>query len=176
MYTVMVGMEVLSNVGQMNKRADALLLEMLEGLAKAQLNINKVDRQFTELDHRMEVLEESHRHYQQFLLIYDQCQRTQDREIGVLRTRCDGLVRTDRVLNQELGQYQELVLIQTQIINAQNAYLWELEKQVKELWEAVFPEVGRTLGNPILIEDDVEVREEIDPRSPRSHNVVTTLI
>ena len=66
-------------------------------------------------------------------------------------------------------------MIQTQTINTQNAYLQELEKQVKELWDAVFLEVRRTLGNPILIEDDVEVKEENDPRSPRPP-VVMTLI
>ena len=95
MYMVMVGVEVLSDMGQTNERVDALSLETSEGLAKAQLNINKVDRQFTELDHHTEVLEESCHHYQEFLLAHDQCQRTQDREIGVLRTRCDGLVWTD---------------------------------------------------------------------------------
>ena len=51
MFTSMVGVEVLSDMGQTNKRVDALLLETSEGLAKAQLNINKVDRQFTKLDH-----------------------------------------------------------------------------------------------------------------------------
>ena len=47
MFMSMFGVEVLSDVGQMNERVDALLLGMLEGLAKAQLNINKVDRWFT---------------------------------------------------------------------------------------------------------------------------------
>ena len=34
-----------------------------------QLNINKVDRQFTKLDHRVELVEELRRHYQQFLAV-----------------------------------------------------------------------------------------------------------
>ena len=67
MFTLMVGVEILSDMGQTNERVDALSLEMLEGLAKVQLNINKVDRRFTELDHRAEVLEESRRHYQEHL-------------------------------------------------------------------------------------------------------------
>ena len=55
----------------------------------------------------------------------------------------------------------------------QNAYLWDLERKVKVLEDLVL--LGRTLGNPILIEDDIEVKEEDDPRSPRPI-VVTTLI
>ena len=44
MYTSMVRVEVLSDVGNTNKRVDALSLETSEGLVKVQLNINKVDR------------------------------------------------------------------------------------------------------------------------------------
>ena len=97
-------------------------------------------------------------------------------ELGVLQTRCDGLVRTNKSFNQELGMYQNLVLLQTQTINAQNAYLQSLEQKVKVLEDLVLP--GRTLGNPILIEDDVreeEPRAEVNPRSLRPQ-VVTTLI
>ena len=93
MYTSMVGVEVLSDMKQTNERVDALLLEMSEGLAKAQLNINKVDRWFTELDHQTEVLEESRRHYQEFLAVDMGQHQTLQQEIGVLRTRCDGLVQ-----------------------------------------------------------------------------------
>lgn len=59
MYTAMVGVKMMSDVGQMNERVDALSLEMLESVVKCHININKVDRRFTELDHRTEVLEES---------------------------------------------------------------------------------------------------------------------
>ena len=55
----------------------------------------------------------------------------------------------------------------------QNAYLWDLERKVKVLEDLVL--LGRTLGNPILIEDDIGVKEEDDPRSPRP-TVVMTLI
>ena len=175
MFTSMVRVEVLSDVGQMSKRVDALSLETSEGLAKVQLNINKVDRQFTKLDHRTEVLEELRRHYQNFLVAEEGRRGTVQWEIGVLWTRCDGLVRTNHLFNQELGQYQELVLLQTQMINMQNAYLQVLEGKVKALEDAVLP--GRTLGNPILNEDDreEELRAEVDLRSPRPE-VVMTLI
>ena len=46
---------------------------------------------------------------------------------------------------------------------------------MRELRDLVIPEVGRTLENLILIEDDVEVKVEDDPRSPRPP-VVMTLI
>ena len=46
-------------MGQTNEQVDALLLEMLELVAKYHLNINKVNCRFVELDHRVEVLEES---------------------------------------------------------------------------------------------------------------------
>ena len=102
-------------------------------------------------------------------------QQTVQREIGVLRTRCNGLVRTNHSFNQELAQYQDLVLLQTQTINTQNTYLRTMEEKVKHLEDLVLP--GRTLGNPILIEDDREEdpRVEVDLRSPRPA-VVTTLI
>ena len=175
MFTSMVGVEMMSDVGQANERVDALSLEMSEGLAKAQLNINKVDRKWVEVDHWVEVLEESRRHYQQFLAANEGRRQTVQQELGMLRTQCDGLVRTNRSFNQELHQYQELVLLQTQMINAQNAYLQTMEEKVKRLEDLVLP--GRTLGNPILIEDDreEEPRAEVDLRSPRPP-VVTTLI
>ena len=74
-----------------------------------------------------------------------------------------------------MRQYQDLVLLQTQTINAQNAYLQTMEEKVKRLEELMLP--GRTLGNPILIEDDREedLRAEVDLRSLRP-GVVTTLI
>ena len=172
MFTLMVGVEVLSDMGQMNKRVDALLLEMSEGLAKVQLNINKVDRWFTELDYQTEILEESRRGYQEFLAADTGRHQTLQREIGVLCMQCDGLVWMNRSFNQELGVYQNLVLLQTQTINAQNTYMWDLKQKVKVLEDLVLLE--QTLGNPILIEDE-EVREEDDLRSLRPP-VVMTLI
>ena len=169
-------MEVLSNVGQTNERVDVLSLETSEGLVKAQLNINKVDRWFTKLDHQVEVLEESRRHYQQFLAVDKGRHQTLQQEISMLRTRCDGLVWMNRLFNQELGKYQNLVLLQTQTINTQNTYMQDLERKVRVLEELVLP--GRTLGNPIIIEDDAreeEPRADVDPRSPRPQ-VVMTLI
>ena len=80
------------------------------------------------------------------------------------------------MFNQELGEYRELVLLQTQTINAQNVFMQLLESKVKVLEDMVLP--GRTLGNLILIEDDVreeDPRPEVNPRSPRPQ-VVTTLI
>ena len=101
--------------------------------------------------------------------------QTIQREIGMLRIRCDGLVRTNHSFNQELASYRELALLQTQTINVQNVYLQMMEEKVKQLEDLVL--LGRTLGNPILIEDDREedLRAEVDPRSPRPQ-VVTTLI
>ena len=122
MFTSMVRVEVLSDVGQTNERVDTLSLEMSEGLAKAQLNINKVDRQFTELDHWMEVLEESRRHYQEFLAADVGRHQTLQWEIGVLQTRCDSLVRMNRLFNQELGTYQNLILLQTQTIMSEKSW------------------------------------------------------
>ena len=64
---------------------------------------------------------------------------------------------------------QDLALVQTQTINAQNTVLRDMEVQLSGLREMVRPTLGRLLRNLILIEDDpMEVKEE-----PR---VVTTLI
>ena len=128
-----------------------------------------------DVDHRVELLEELRRHYQEFLVTNEHQLISLNWEIQTLKTQCNGLVRTDGALNQELGQYHDLVLLQTQMINAQNAFIQGLVAQVQELKEMVQPEAGRTLGNPILIKDDLEVKEEDDPRSPRPQ-VVTTLI
>ena len=76
-------------------------------------------------------------------------------------------------LNWELGQYRELVMIQTQTINAQNRVIQSLEAQVRELRELVVLTAGRMLGNLIVIEDDqVEVKEEVQV----GPSVVTILI
>ena len=175
MFTSMVGVEVLSDVGNTNKRVDALSLETSEGLAKGQLNITKVDQRLGEVDHWVEVLKELRWHYQQFLAVDEGRRSTVQQELGVLQMRCDRLVRTNRSFNQELQQYQNLVLLQTQTINTQNTYLQTMEEKVKWLEELVLP--GRTLGNPILIEDDWEEdpRAEVDLRSPRPQ-VVMNLI
>ena len=137
MYTSMVRVGVLSDIGNTNERVDVLSLEMSEGLAKAQLNINKVNRKFVEVDHCVEVLKELRRHYQQFLVADKGRRSTVQRKLGVLRTRCDGLVWTNRSFNQELRQYQDLVLLQTQTINAQNTYLQTMEEKVKRLEDLI---------------------------------------
>ena len=62
------------------------------------------------------------------------------------------------------------------MINTQNMFIWNLEAQVAEMRELVLPRLGRTLGNPIIIEDNlVEVKEEPRTVGPSGH-VVTTLI
>ena len=175
MYTSMVGVEMLDDVANTNKRVDLLSLEMLESVAKAHVNINKVDQQVGEIDHQVELLEELRCHYQEFLRTNKHWLIRLNQEIQTLKVRCDGLVQTNGALNHELGQYHDLVLLQTQTINAQNTFIQGLEAKVQELKEIVMPELGRTLGNPILIEDDVVVKEEDDLRSPRPP-VVTTLI
>ena len=76
-------------------------------------------------------------------------------------------------LDRELGQYQDLILIQTQMINAQNTVIQNLEAQVVELRGMVVPAPRRTLGNPIVIEDDVVVVKEELRVGP---SVVMTLI
>ena len=43
MFTSMVRVEILSDVGQMNERVDAFSLETSESVAKVHTNINKVD-------------------------------------------------------------------------------------------------------------------------------------
>ena len=63
MFTSTARVEVLNNVGHTNERVDALSLETSEELVKAQLNINKVGRWVTELDHQADLLEESGQHY-----------------------------------------------------------------------------------------------------------------
>ena len=117
---------------------------------------------------------ELRQHYREFLTVDEGRWQTVQQELGVLRMRCDGLVRSNCLFNTKLKQYQDLILLQTQTINAQNVYLWTMEK-VKHLEDLVLP--GRMLGNPILIEDNREEdpRVEVNPRSPRPQ-VVMTLI
>ena len=95
MYMAMAGVKVLSDVGQTNERVDALSLEISESVAKCHVNINKVDRRFTKLDHRVELVEESRCHYQEFLAANTGHHQTPQWEVGVLQMRCDGLVRTN---------------------------------------------------------------------------------
>ena len=162
MFTGMVGVEVIEDIANTNERVDALSLETLENVVKVHTNLNKVDRWVGEVDHQVEILEEFCQHYQEFLLVDQQCQVLYNREIQTLEVWCDRLVRMDVVLNRELGQYQDLVLVQTQTISAQNTFIWTLEAQVLELREMLMLRAGRTLGNPIVIKDDlVEVKEEL---------------
>ena len=161
------------NIAITNKRVDQLLLETSEGVAKTNLNLNKVDHQVGEIDHEVEILGESHRHYQEFLVADQQHQVSYNWEIQTLKVQCNGLVRTDGALSWELGWYWDLVLLQTQTINAQNGFIQSLEALVRELREIVMSAAGRTLGNLIIIEDDpVVVKEE--PQVGLS--MVTTLI
>lgn len=65
-----------------------------------------------------------------------------------------------RSLNWELDQFWDLVLLQTQTISTQNARLQGMEVQLAKLREMIVLALGRTLGNLIVIKDDVEVKEE----------------
>ena len=81
------------------------------------------------------------------------------------------MVTVERALNWEVDQLWDLALVQTWTINAQNEVLRNMEAQLVELRVMVMPTPGRSLGNLIIIEDDVvEVKEE-----PRNQ-VVMTLI
>ena len=70
MYTRMVGVEVIKDIANTNERVDTLSLEMSEGVAKVNTNLNKVDYWVGEVDHCVEILEQSHCHYQEFLLLW----------------------------------------------------------------------------------------------------------
>lgn len=63
MFTSIVRVKMLDDIANTNKRVDQLSLEMLEGVVKAQLNINKVDCQVGEIDHWLELVEDSRRDF-----------------------------------------------------------------------------------------------------------------
>ena len=67
MFSSMVGVEILHNVANTNERVDVLSLETSELIGKVQVNLNKVDQVVGEVDHQVEILEESCCHYQGFL-------------------------------------------------------------------------------------------------------------
>ena len=94
--------------------------------------------------------------------------------------------RMNTKLGQELDQYKDLALLQTQTINAQNGILCNLEEQIGELRRMVLVRAGpgRSLGDLIMVEDDpvedvVVMMEEllvVGPLAGPSRQVVTTLI
>ena len=69
LFTRMVGVEVIKDIANTNERVDTLSLEMSEGVAKVNTNLNKVDCWVGEVDHQVEILEESCCHYQEFLVV-----------------------------------------------------------------------------------------------------------
>ena len=99
MFTSIVGVEMLTDITNTKKRVDQLSLESLEGVAKVNLNINKVDCQVGELDHQMELVEDIRGDYQQFLLVDQQHWAISKWEINTLKVWCDGLVVETRALN-----------------------------------------------------------------------------
>ena len=85
LYTGIVGVEMLDDITITNERVDQLLLETSEGMLKANLNLNKVDCRVGEIDHWVEILEESCHHYQEFLVADQQCQISYNWEIQMLK-------------------------------------------------------------------------------------------
>ena len=63
-----------------------------------------------DVDHRVELLEELRRHYQEFLVTNKHQLISLNWEIQTLKTQCNGLVQTDGALDQELGQYHDLIV------------------------------------------------------------------
>ena len=86
------------------------------------------------------------------------------------------------IMDWELGQLHNLTLLQTQIINVQNNILHNLEEQIVELRRMVVMRtgLGRSLGDPIVVEDDVVIAVDelltAGPQAGLSRQVVMTFI
>ena len=158
MYTAMVGMEMLEGLAMTSDVVDRMVLDRLERKAEVDGALIRLRHQLGHRDDWVVVIKE-----------WKEDVTTHMRDIG----EAQGLVR-GRLLEAEyhLAQHQailraqttELELMggvvaqQTAVIEAQRRLIYGMEEEFNRKLarlERMMDPVGRTLGNPILIEDDL---------------------
>ena len=157
MYTAVVGMEVMEGLAMTSDAVDRVVLEASERKAEVDGVIVRLRHQLGQRDDRITIIDE-----------WKDDMTVHMRDIG----EAQGLIR-GRLLEAELRltQFQALaaaqrheldlvggvVLRQSAVIDVQCRLLLEMEGEFNrklERLERMMDPVGRTLGNPILIEDD----------------------
>ena len=167
-YNSTVTVEMLSGMADIIDMVDKPILDTLEQQVKEANNLNKVDQKVGEVKQRVEILEESCYHYQEFILADMEQRRQVHWEQELLWNRTDQAFALIQELHGEMQLMGEVIGAQTCTINTQNGYLKAMKRRNAELGRRL-DDWGWMLGNPIVIEDDDD-RHPDPSRCSSSHN------
>ena len=157
MYTSVVGVEMMEGLAITSDTVDRLVLEESERKAEVDGALVRLCHQLGQRDDRVAVIEE-----------WKEDVTTHMRDIGEAQGLVRGrlseaeyhLAQHQAILwaqTEELGLMGGVVARQTAVIEAQRRLIYGMEEEFNRKLgrlERMIDPVGRTLGNPILIEDD----------------------
>ena len=157
MYTSAVGMEIMEGLAIVQDAVDRLTLEASERKAEVDGALVRLRHQLGHRDDRVAVIEEWKGEVTEHMRDIGEAQ-------GLVRGRLSAVeFRAEQLQVLLLGQRRELSVMgnviaqQTEVIEAQRRLIYGMEEEFNRKLarlERMMDPVGRTLGNPILIEDD----------------------
>ena len=156
MYTSVVGMEMMEGLAITSDTVDRMVLEVLERKAEVDGALVHLRHQLGQRDDRVAVIEEWKEDVTTHMQDIGEAQglvrgRLSEAEYRVRQLQA--LVLTNR---REVDMLGDVLGRQTAVIEAQRWLIYGMEEFNRKLarLERMIDLVGRTLGNPILIEDD----------------------
>ena len=157
MYTSAVGMEIMEGLAMVQDSVDSGVLEASERKAEVDGSLVRLRHQLGSRDDRVEVIEEWKGEVTEHMRDIGEAQ-------GLVRGRLSAMeFRIEQLQVLLLGQRREVSTManvmaqQTAVIEAQRRLIYGMEEEFDQKLaqlERMFGPEGRTLGNPIVIEDD----------------------
>ena len=157
MYTAVVGMEVMEGLAITSDVVDRMVLESSERKAEVDGALVHLRHQLGQRDDRVAIIDEWKEDATTHMRDIGKVQsliRGRLLEVELRLTQLQAVIRSQR---DKLDLVGGVVLRQSQVIDVQRRSLLEMEgefNQKLEWLERMMDLWGRSLGNPILIEDD----------------------
>ena len=157
MYTAVVGMEVMEGLALTSDAVDRMTLERAERKAEVDGALVRLRHQLGQRDDRVAIIEE-----------WKEDATTHMQDIGEVQGLIRGrLSEAELRINQlqvlvvsqcrEVDMIGDVLVRQTEVIEAQRRLIYGMEAEFNQKLtrlERMFGPEGRTMGNPIVIEDD----------------------
>ena len=154
MYTTTVGVEMLHRMADIIDTVDGMVLEVSERKVDMDGRVVQLHHQLRNAETRMLVVVE----WKEDITVHmwemgEQC-REDCRRMREMEEQVNQLQALLVAQSWEMEMMSNVIRVQNEVFQVQSELFLEVER--KQSWERRMDPVGRTIGNPILIEDDVD--------------------
>ena len=157
MYTTVVGMEVMEGLAMVHDAVDWAALETLERKVEVDGVIVQLHHQLGRRDNRIVVIDKWKEDAMGYMRDIREAQGLIQGRLSEVELHLNQLQVLAVAQHREINFLGRVVVRQLEVINIQHRLLLEMEaefnRKLAQL-ERMMDLVGRTIGNPILIEDD----------------------